>query len=95
MTGEPALVLDGNLKADGTIQLDRLPGVRPGRVRIILRPLFVANPGDECLPDCPWQDDAISAPVDLPLSGSFDRVTLRQAQALLPDPLPASDEGKG
>jgi len=92
MTSEPALVLDGNLKADGTIQLDRLPGVRPGRVRITLRPLFASEPGVACLPDGPWQDEAISAPVDLPLSGSFDRVTLRQAHALLPDPLLATDE---
>ena len=92
MTSEPALVLDGNLTSDGTIQLDRLPGVRPGRVRITLRPLFASEAGDESLPDGPWQDDAVSAPIDLPLFGSFHRVTLRQAQALLPDPLQPTDE---
>jgi hypothetical protein len=95
MTSELAVVLDGNLMADGTIQLDHLPGVRPGRVRITLRPLFASEARDECLPDGPWQDDAISAPVDLPLLGSFDRVTLRQARALLPDPLPAANEDEG
>ncbi|MEI8373450.1 MAG: hypothetical protein WCJ35_11540 [Planctomycetota bacterium] len=94
MTSGTALLLDGSLKADGTIQLDRLPSVRPGRVRITMRPLSASERGDECLPDGPWQDDTVSAPIDLPLSGSFDRVTLRQAHALLPDP-PATDEERG
>ena len=69
MASESALVLNGNLNADGTIRLDRPPDVPPGRVRITLQPLPASVPGAIRLPDAPWPDDAISAPCDLPFPG--------------------------
>ncbi len=87
MANEVALVLEGILNSDGTIQLDRPPGVSPGRVRITLRPLSSSEPQDMCIPDDPWLDDAVSAPFDLPLPATPGRIRARQSHELLPDRL--------
>jgi hypothetical protein len=36
-TGE--VVLEGTVKPDGTVELDRKPGLAPGRVKVILQPV--------------------------------------------------------
>ncbi len=87
MASELVLVFDGNLNSDGTIQLDRPPGILPGRVQVALRPLAPSASGQARVPDGPWPDEAISAPFDLPLPGVPERVYPRQARELLPDPL--------
>ena len=33
------VVLEGTLKPDGTLELDRKPGLAPGRVKVILQPV--------------------------------------------------------
>jgi hypothetical protein len=82
----PALVYDGFLQADGTIQLDRTPEIGPGRVQVTLRPLLESATRDILLPDPPWEDESIPAPCDLPLLGPRERVVLREVVGWLPDP---------
>ncbi len=92
MASELVLVFDGNLNSDGTIQLDRPPGISPGRVQVALRPLFPSDSGQARVPDSPWPDQAISAPLDLPRSGRSERVAPRQGNERLPDPLRGTEE---
>jgi hypothetical protein len=35
------IIVEGTLKPDGTLELDRKPNLSPGRVRVILRPAAV------------------------------------------------------
>jgi hypothetical protein len=62
----PEIVLDGLLKADGTVQLDALPRLPPGRVRVTLQRLEETSRETTRLPDPPWIDESLSAPCDLP-----------------------------
>ncbi len=59
------IVLDGDLRADGTIALDTYPPLPPGRVRVTVETLATAPLPSGRLPDPPWLDDCISAPFDL------------------------------
>lgn len=80
------LIYDGVLGADGTIHLDRPPEVRPGRVKVTLRPVTVSEAGEFWLPDPPWPDESVPAPCDLPLLGPREPVALREVDQLLPAP---------
>ena len=93
MAGELALVFDGNLNSDGTIQLDRPPAILPGRVQVMLRPLSTPESREARVPDGPWLDEASSAPFDLPRPGVSERVYPRQAADRLPDLLSRTEEG--
>ena len=92
MASEQVVVFDGNLNSDGTIQLDRPPGISPGRVQVALRPLSPSASGQARDPDGPWPDEAISAPFDLPCPGTPERVYPRQGSNRLPDPLRGTKE---
>lgn len=82
-----SVVIDGVLKADGTLEFDALPAIPPGRVRITLQPLGELPIRPERLPDPPWEDDSIPAPFDLPRSGEVERVQPRAGAERLPEPL--------
>jgi hypothetical protein len=75
--------IDGTLQADGKLILDEKPALRPGRVRVALRALV------ERLPDAPWADDSVPAPLDLPHEGAVVRVQARPFAERLPE-LPTS-----
>ena len=92
MTTVPALVYDGFLQADGIIQLDCTPEIRPGRVQVALRPLSKSATSDPLLPDGPWEDESISAPCDLPIAAPRKPIRPQPGQVRLPDPLPSPDE---
>ena len=85
MMSDLALVFDGNLNSDGTIQLDRPPGISPGRVQVTLRRYLPLNRVTLRIPDGPWPDEAVSAPFDLPRPGIPERVRPRRACDRLPD----------
>lgn len=44
-------VIEGTLKADGTVELDQKPSLSPGRVTVILQPAQVKTPGQRGLAD--------------------------------------------
>ena len=79
------IVVNGLLQPGGTLQLDFVPAMSPGRVRVTLQPLGNA----ERLPDAPWLDESVSAPFDLPRPGARKRVHARVVAERLPD-LPAA-----
>jgi hypothetical protein len=81
-----AIVLDGDLRADGTLVLDCHPPIPPGRVRVRLQPLAEPAVDTRHLPDPPWLDDCIPAPFDLPHLAPAVRVQPRLAADRLPDP---------
>jgi hypothetical protein len=86
-TATPAFVLDGNLRADGTIVLDASPPLPPGRVRVAVQELEVESCATVRLPDPPWLDDSISPPCDLPHLGEVRRVEPRRCNTpRLPEP---------
>jgi hypothetical protein len=74
------IVVNGLLKPDGTLELDALPRLPPGRVRVTLQPLVEGRIGGERLPDAPWLDDAIPAPFDLPRLGAAEKTPLSDRQ---------------
>ena len=39
-----AVILEGTLRADGTVELDSKPGLSPGRVQVALQPLPAGPP---------------------------------------------------
>ncbi len=41
---EPTVELQGTLRADGTVVLDKQPNVPPGRVKVVLEPLSGREP---------------------------------------------------
>lgn len=43
------VIVDGNLYPDGTLALDQVPNLSPGRVRVILQPATPAMPGQRSL----------------------------------------------
>lgn len=85
-TAATGVVLDGDLRADGTIALDRYPPLPPGRVRVTVQALGKSPPAAARLPDPPWLDDCISAPFDLPHFGEAQTVRPRPAEPRLPEP---------
>ena len=87
MSISSAVVLSGDLTADGTVKLDRKPALRPGRVRITLEALSEAESPPVRLPDPPWLDEGFAAPLDLPHFGRAQRVQPRPAAHRLPEPL--------
>ena len=88
----PDMVYDGVLEADGTIHLDHPPELRPGRVRVAVRPVVALAASGVLLPDAPWEDESIPAPCDLPIAGPRKTIHPRPGQVRLPDPLPSPDE---
>ncbi len=82
------VVVDGMLRSDGTLKLDVVPRLAPGRVRVTLQSLG-SRVGGERLPDGPWLEESISAPFDLPRPGLAERVEARIVTERLPD-LPAA-----
>lgn len=86
MAANTSVVLEGVLKADDTIELASHPALPPGPVRVRLEALPSVETGVERLPDPPWPDESISAPFDLPLSGTPQRVVVREAAERLPKP---------
>jgi hypothetical protein len=91
-TTSTGVVLDGDLRADGTIALDRSPPLPPGRVRVTVQALERTPPVAARLPDPPWLDDCISAPFDLPHFGEAQLVRPRPAEPRLPEPFAQSSE---
>ena len=85
-TTSTEVVLDGDLRADGTIALDAYPPLPPGRVRVTVQPLAKTPPASARLPDPPWLDDCISAPFDLPHFGEAHLVQSRLGEPRLPEP---------
>jgi hypothetical protein len=43
----PEIVVQGTLKADGTLELDERPNLAPGRVTVVLRPQVEPSPPQE------------------------------------------------
>lgn len=41
------VLMEGTLKTDGTIELDRKPDLEPGRVSVILRPVCEQRPAED------------------------------------------------
>ena len=78
------VVVDGMLRSDGTLKLDVVPRLAPGRVRVTLQPLE-SRVGAERSPDGPWLDESISAPFDLPRPGLAERVEARIVTERLPE----------
>ena len=85
-TTASGIVLDGDLRADGTIALDTHPPLPPGRVRVMVQVLTKMLPPSTGLPDPPWLDDCIPAPFDLPHFGEPRRVQPRPGEPRLPEP---------
>ena len=85
-TTSTGIVLDGDLRADGTIALDAYPPFPPGRVRVTVETLAKVPPPSVRLPDPPWLDDCISAPFDLPHFGEAQLVQPRPGEPRLPEP---------
>ena len=86
MVANSSIVLEGVLKADGTLELDHRPELPPGRVRVKLESLTKAHSESGLLPDPPWLDESIPAPCDLPLPDNWEPVTLREVSQWLPAP---------
>ena len=80
------IVLDGDLRADGTIALDTYPPLPPGRVRVTVERLAKDPLPSDRLPDPPWLDDCISAPFDLPHFGNAQLVQPQWGEPRLPEP---------
>jgi hypothetical protein len=76
--------LEGTLQADGRLILDEKPALKPGRVRVALRPLMESQIRER-LPDSPWLDDTIPAPFDLPYVGDIVRIQPRWHRDRLPE----------
>jgi hypothetical protein len=77
--------IGGTLHADGKLILDSKPPFPPGRVRVALRPLVERQ--SERLPDAPWLDDSIPAPIELPHEHAVIRVQPRVISERLPEAL--------
>jgi hypothetical protein len=92
MVANSSIVLEGVLKADGTLELDHRPELPPGRVRVKLETLTVVHGDAGPRPDPPWLDESIPAPFDLPLPGPSETVELREVAELLPDPFEWNEE---
>ena len=85
-TRSSGIVVEGDLREDGTIKLDVSPPLPAGRVRVTVQSLRQATPESVRLPDPPWPDDSIPAPFDLPHFGDAERVQPRQGEPRLPEP---------
>lgn len=91
-TASSGIVVEGDLRADGTIKLDVSPPLPAGRVRVTVQSLPKTPPESARLPDSPWLDDSIPAPFDLPHFGEVERVQPRQGAPRLPEPFEESGE---
>jgi hypothetical protein len=87
------VILCGHLTAEGVIKLDSKPALRPGRVRITLEALSEKEAPCPRLPDKPWLDEGIPAPLDLPHFGMAQRVQPRPATDRLPEVFELPGEG--
>jgi hypothetical protein len=90
-----AIVVDGLLRPDGTLELDAPPRFPPGRVRVTLQLLTEGQPARERLPDPPWPDSSIPTPFDLPRPDSPERVRPQPVAERLPEPVAWTAENAG
>lgn len=81
------VVLGGLLKRDGTLELRSRPPLLPGRVRVTLEAIKDEPVSTERLPDPPWPDESVPAPLDLPRPLRMKRVQPREVAERLPDGL--------
>jgi len=82
-----SITIEGMLKSDGTIELRRRPGLPPGPVWVTLEAVSQEHILAEALPDQPWEDEALPAPFDLPLSGLPQPVNPQVVEEWLPHPI--------
>ena len=91
-TTASTVVLEGDLRPDGTIALDRFPPLPPGRVRVTVQ-VIEPPPPVAILPDLPWLDDCISVPFDLPHFSEAHVVRQHPAaEPRLPEPFETEPE---
>ena len=81
-----SIVLEGIVKADGTLELRDHPKLPPGPVRLTLEVAAQSSKGGEYVPDPPWLDESIPAPFDLPLPATPRHIQARSVRELLPAP---------
>jgi len=87
MSAVANIVLEGLLKPDGTLELRSRPPFPPGRVRVTLEAIKDEPVPTERLPDPPWPDASVPAPLDLPRPLRMKRVQPREVAERLPDPI--------
>ena len=88
-----SIVLNGQIKLDGSLELESTPRLRPGAVRVPLelverRAKELAAP----LPDPPIDDECISAPFDLPRPEKAEPIKVHKVIARLPEPFEWTEE---
>jgi hypothetical protein len=88
MSAYVPIIVSGTLNPDGSLELDNVPPLPPGRVRVTLESLSPVR-GAERLPDPPWTTDEIAAPFDLPFPDDSQPISVTQGERL---PLPLVDE---
>ena len=81
-----SIVLEGIVKADGTLELQGRPKLPPGPVRVTLEVATQFSHDAECAPDPPCLDESFPAPFDLPLPATPRRIETRTVRELLPAP---------
>jgi hypothetical protein len=86
------IVLEGLLKPDGTLEFRSRPAFPPGRVRVTLEAIADHPAGKERLPDPPWHDESVPAPLDLPPPVRAEGVRACKVIERLPEPLDWTDE---
>jgi hypothetical protein len=75
-----AIVLDGLLKSDGTLELARHPALPPGPVRVTLEPVLEASADGVC------ESSMLDSWVELPLPENGKRLYPKLGELPLPDP---------
>src|SRR5947207_10808437 len=86
MAAHPPIVLEGIVKADGTLEIQGRPKLPPGPVRVTLEVSAESSNSTEFLPDLPWLDESVPAPFDLPLPQKPQPIEASAIQELLPVP---------
>ena len=94
MSVAASIVLEGFLKPDGTLELRSRPALPPGRVRVTLEAIKDRPAPAERLPDPPWPEESVPAPLDLPPPPRVKGVQALEVAERLPDPLQWSDEAR-
>ena len=86
MGANASIILEGELKSNGTLELWSPPAWPPGPVRVTLESLPGAIGKAALRPDPPWPDESISAPFDLPMPGNARPIVARRVAEVLPAP---------
>ena len=83
----PAVTITGIITPEGLLQLEQLPNLPPGPVRVTVQRMQAISPAQSPrLPDEPWPDENIAAPIDLPRIGPRRDVHAQPGSPRLPDP---------